>query len=160
FSMDSSRSRIDASLVFVHRRNVRGVVLGLCTAIFVAVVFIRMALRWRASWEPFNEMSFSATVWRSQRTVQEKGLRGKMAGDLMRHYIKRNMTDKEVASLLGPPDDQPNLESFAPADRPDVREIYQYDMGHAWMDFAGQHFLIRLYFDERGRNLWSEITRD
>src|SRR5438445_7095489 len=116
--MHISSSQVDVGPeVSVHGRSLRALVLGLCILSFVAMVFVWIAAKWRASWAPFNEISFNASVWRSQRTIKEKEKRAKMAGDLIRHYLKRSMTEKDVASLLGSPDYQPSLAGFAPIDR-------------------------------------------
>ena len=83
-----------------------------------------------------------------------------MAGDIIKHYFKAGMTEAQITSLLAPPDRELSLAGFAPYGRPEVQEIYQYDMGPAWMDSAGQHENLRLYFDAKGHLLSSFTEKD
>lgn len=106
-------------------------------------------------YNPYDDLAFNATQWRSAKTSEEKAVRAKMASDLRKHYLKTGMTEAQVTALLGPPDKLPGLEGFAPPDRPDIKEIYQYDMGEAWGDMAGRHENLRIWFDAKGRCLSS-----
>ena len=80
-----------------------------------------------------------------------------MADDLMRHHLKVGMPEDQVISLLGPQDKTWSTSEYT---TPLPHDTYEYDMGHAPMDMAGQHYVLRLYFGSLGHYQSSEITRD
>jgi hypothetical protein len=109
---------------------------------------------------PYDDLAFNAAQWRSVKTSEEKAVRAKMAGDIQKHYLKAGMTEAQVTVLLGPPDKELGLASFAPPNRPDITEIYQYDMGPAWGNIAGHNENLRIWFDAKGRCLSSYTEID
>jgi len=78
----------------------------------------------------------------------------KMSADLARRHLRSGILDTDIASLLGVPDKR------WPPENGESHDVYEYDMGHAPMDFAGQHFVFRIHFDQGGRLASTETTRD
>jgi len=118
-------------------------------------------LRWMEhKRNPYEDRAFDAAVWRSAQTYAQREQRAKMAGDIRKHYLKAGMTYEQIVALLGPPDKPLSLEGFGSPNQPEVKEIYQYDMGPAWGDMAGQHENLRLSFDAKRHLLFSYLQVD
>ncbi|MCW3051216.1 MAG: hypothetical protein JWN14_386 [Chthonomonadales bacterium] len=129
---------------------------GVCILVLAIGVFF-----WNYhKYTPYDDLAFNAAQWRSAHTSEEKAVRAKMAGDIRKHYLKTGMTEAQVTALLGPPDKLLGLDGFAPPDRPDVKQIYQYDMGEAWGAMAGQHENLRIWFNANGRYISSYTQVD
>jgi len=136
------------------------VVAMVCAVAGILVLAIGVFIWNYHKYNPYNDLAFNATQWRSAHTSEEKAVRAKMSGDVRKHCLKTGMTEAQITALLGPPDKELNLADFAPPDRPDVKQIYQYDMGPAWGDMAGQHENLRIWFDAKGRYLSSYTQID
>ncbi|MCW3051217.1 MAG: hypothetical protein JWN14_387 [Chthonomonadales bacterium] len=124
------------------------------SAVSCMVLFLFMGERWMEhKRNPDNDLAFDAKLWRAARTEKEKELRENMSGDLLKRYLKSGMTRTQISALLGPPDDQRDVPGSDTPNQPDIVERDQYDMGNVWGDMAGQHHLLRIYFDTKGRSL-------
>ena len=80
-----------------------------------------------------------------------------MARDLIDHYLRPGMPAAKIVDMLGSHDKTWRATDYSPPLRHDA---YEYDMGRAPADFAGQHYVLRLYFDAQAQYERAEITRD
>lgn len=63
-----------------------------------------MAVVWLIdAMNPYNDMSFDAKIWQDSELGSDE--RQHMAQDLVRNHIRYGMTQTQIESLLGPPDD-------------------------------------------------------
>src|SRR5437764_12505252 len=103
---------------------------------------------------PFDDRPFNASSWRAEESRKVRDGRAVMAGDLIRNHLSRGMTDVSVKELLGEPN-----KVWKP-EHGKHHDTYEYDMGHAAWEIAGQHNVLRLKFDNSGLFENAEITRD
>ena len=127
---------------------------------FLVVTITGIVFKAKSSLAPYDELAFNAMAWRSAHTQVAKVQRAKMADDLVRNHLKEGMTIKQITSLLGLPDKRQDSSGFAAYGSPKIKEVYIYDMGHIWMDMAGQHHILCIYFDASQRCLSTEIAKD
>ena len=106
---------------------------------------------------PFGELPFSQTAWKPMKNSRNRHGRARMARDLIDRYLRSGMKDTETISLLG---DQDKTWDDTESASPKQHAVYEYDMGLAPLDLAGQHYLLRLYFDKLGHYERAEIMRD
>lgn len=128
----------------------------LCFGILISGVFFKA----RSLLTPYNELNFNSNTWRSARTAEQREQRAKMVGDLVHNNLKIGMAKKQIVLLLGPPDKMLEVEGVAPHSNSKIKKFYEYDMGHVWMDLAGQHHILLLYFDSSQHYISSEVTKD
>ena len=121
----------------------------------IAACWFARAIDWPGT--PFGERRFSLSAWQAMKHSQNRDGRAGMARDLIDHYLREGMLETKTTSLLGTPDKIWPPGEYSPPLRHDV---YEYDMGHAPMDMAGQHYVLRLYFNNQGHYQRAEITRD
>jgi hypothetical protein len=121
----------------------------------LAACWFARAVDWICT--PFGEERCSRSVWQAAKQSKGRGIRSRMAADLIDHYLLVAMSETQATFLLGAPDKIRPAEAYSPPLRHDV---FEYDMGVAPLDLAGQHYVLRLYFDDQGKYRRSEITRD
>ncbi len=106
---------------------------------------------------PFGQQRFDAATWRAAKTRRQRQVRATMVGDLIDHYLKPGMPESAITALLGHQDKTWPRFEYSP---PEPHDVYEYNMGTAPMDLAGQSYVFRLYFDAQDRYERAEITRD
>ena len=104
----------------------------------------------------FSDAQFSPSAWKAMKDSQNRDGRAGMARDLIDNYLWDGMLERKTMSLLGTPDKIWPAGEYGAA----RHDVYEYDMGQAPMDMAGQHYVLRLYFNNQGRYKRAEITRD
>jgi hypothetical protein len=121
---------------------------SILTGIFV------IYLKRRHDLNPFYDRTFIASVWHAEEARKDRAGRAVMAGDLIRNHLKRGMSDASVKALLGEPN-----KTWTP-ERKEQHDTYEYDMGYAAWDVAGQHNVLLLSFDNNGLFETADITQD
>ncbi len=131
--------------------------------VWILLVIIVLAIAWfvgRATdliGTPFGQERFNSAVWQASKTERQREARARMARDLIDHYLRPGMSESSLISLLGRPDKTWHRSEYTP---PEPHDVYEYNMGSAPMDIAGQSYVLRLYFDVQARYRQAEITRD
>jgi hypothetical protein len=120
----------------------------LCILLLIAWLWACLSAWIAHKRNPYDDLPFNASQWKAAHTNTEKEVRAKMAGDILKHYFKVGMTEGQMTSLLGPPDDERDMGSDLPG-IPPLKRV-QYVMGKAWGGF-GDNENLRAYFDEKGR---------
>src|SRR5262249_30277363 len=134
--------------VIQMRRKVRYMSIGLVVILVGLVMIPGLLMAWwfarAVDWigTPFGEQPFSAVAWQAVKNSNNRDGRAKMARDLIDHYLRVGMPETRITSLLGTQDKTWPAGEYSPPLRHDV---YEYDMGSAPMDMAGQHYVLRLY---------------
>jgi hypothetical protein len=79
-----------------------------------------------------------------------------MVNDAINHALRPGMSERDIVGLLGHPEKTwPGRESTPPE-----HDVWEYDLGYAPNDWAGQHNVLRLSFDTAGHYASYEHTRD
>lgn len=112
----------------------------LCVLVTVLILLPRIVVtfnyRFVAINNPFNDQSFDRKVWMANAgNTGHDNPRGDMVTDLIRHHLRKGMTQDSVVRLLGEPDHGKS------------REVYRYNIGwgHTWKI---DPYYLEIYFDE------------
>jgi len=127
--------------------------------LLIPVVAVGLFFLWAVDWTdaPFDKQRFNAETWRKMKDSDRRDGRARMARNLIDHNLKHGMPVAEVSSLLGTPDKRWPASEYTP---PLPYDVYEYDMGYAPRSIAGEHYVLRLYFDSHACYDRAEITRD